>query len=148
MQLFLYMVAGVVVGAMVSTQPPLNAILARGLGSAYAAVAVAIFTAFFCSLLILLATGNARIAPSALVAVPWWVYLSGVFGAIFVGAGVAIAPVTGALLFFVCIVAGQLIGSMVCDHFGAFGLQVRQISPARIAGVALVLGGAILVSKG
>ncbi len=148
MQLVLYMIAAVVVGAMVSAQPPLNAILSRSVGSAYGATAVSIFTAFCCSLLIMAVTGSGRITPATLSAVPWWVYLAGVFGAIFVGAGVVIAPVTGALVFFVCIVAGQLIGSTLADHFGAFGLAVREASPARLLGIVLVLGGAILVSKG
>jgi transporter family-2 protein len=148
LHVILYMVAAVVVGAMVAAQPPLNAILSRSVGSAYVATAISIFTAFCCSLLIVFATGTGRLSAASLAAVPWWVYMAGVFGAIFVGAGVVIAPVTGALVFFVCVVAGQLIGSTLADHFGAFGLEVREASWARIAGIGLVLGGAILVGKG
>jgi transporter family-2 protein len=148
MPIFFYMLAAVIVGAGVAAQPPLNAILSRAVGSHLVATSISIFTAFCCSLLILAATGNLRVSPAALTSVPWWVYLAGVFGAIFVGAGVVIAPVTGALVFFVCIVAGQLIGSMLADHFGAFGLTVREASLARIGGIVLVILGAILVSKG
>lgn len=144
----LFMLAAVVVGAGVAAQPPLNAILSRAVGSHLVATSISIFTAFGCSLILLAATGNFRVSPAALTAVPWWVYLAGVFGAIFVSAGVVIAPVTGALVFFVCIVAGQLLGSMLADHFGAFGLAVREISPARVAGILLVILGAILVSRG
>ena len=79
---------------------------------------------------------------------PWWVYLAGPAGAFFVAGGVYIAPLTGTLIFFVCIVAGQLIGSALMDHFGAFGLDVRKFSLARLAGVLLVVAGAILVSRG
>jgi transporter family-2 protein len=143
-----YMIAAVVVGAMVTAQPPMNAILARSVESAYAAIAISIFVAFCCSLVVLFATGGGHITPTSLLAVPWWVYLAGVVGAIFVGSGVVIAPITGALVFFVCAVAGQLIGSMLLDHFGAFGLEVREISWARVLGILLVLAGAILVGKG
>jgi len=148
MQLLLYMIAAVVVGVMVSAQPPLNAILSRSVGSAYGATAISIFVAFCSSLLLLTATGSGRITPATLSAVPWWVYLAGVFGAIFVGSGVVIAPVTGALVFFVCIVAGQLMGSTIADHFGAFGLEIREASLTRIGGIALVLLGAVMVGKG
>ncbi len=58
-----------------------------------------------------------------------------------------IAPVTGALVFFVCIIAGQLLGAMLADHFGAFGLTVREISLPRVMGLVLVLVGAVLVSR-
>ena len=148
MQTLPYMLAAIVVGALVSAQPPLNAILSRAVGSAYGATAISIFVAFACILMILLVTGSGNITRAALVSVPWWVYLAGFVGAIFVGAGVVIAPVTGALVFFVCVVAGQLIGSTLADHFGAFGLQVREISAGRLLGIALVLMGAVLVGRG
>ncbi len=90
-------------------------------------------------------TGGGDISRASLTAVPWWVYLGGLAGMVFVAGGVVIAPVTGALLFFVCIVAGQLLGAMLADHFGAFGLEVREVSPQRIVGLVLVLAGAVLV---
>jgi transporter family-2 protein len=147
MQLLPYMFAAIVVGTMVSAQPPLNAILSRSVGSAFGATAIQIFVALCCALLVLFITGSGEISRRTLTAVPWWAYLGGVFGAIFVASGVVIAPVTGALVFFVCIVAGQLLGSMLADHFGAFGLQVREISLPRVIGLAMVLAGAILVSR-
>jgi transporter family-2 protein len=61
---------------------------------------------------------------------------------------VVIAPVTGALVFFVCVVGGQLLGAMIVDHFGAFQLAVRPISLLRLLGLALVLLGAVLVQRG
>ena len=79
---------------------------------------------------------------------PWWVYLAGFAGTLFVAGGVVIAPVTGALLFFICVVAGQLLGATLADHFGLFGLDLRPVSPARLIGLALVVGGAVLVQLG
>ena len=119
MQSIVYMLAAIAVGALVSTQPALNAILARSVGSAYGATAISIFVAFSCILVLLLATGSGTINVETITAMPWWVYFAGVVGAFFVGACVVIAPITGALVFFVCIVAGQLIGSTIADHFGA-----------------------------
>ena len=147
MQNIPYMLATIIVGCLVSAQPPMNAILSRAIGSAYGATAISIFVAFCCALLLLAVAGRGDISRETLSSVPWWVYLAGAAGAIFVASGVVIAPVTGALLFFVCIVAGQLLGSTIADHFGAFGLQVREVSFQRVAGLCLVLAGAVLVNR-
>lgn len=148
MQAFPFMLAAILVGAIVSTQPAMNAILARAIGSAIGASAISIAVAFISVLIVVALVGAGRMNVATLGTVPWWIYLAGVAGAIFVVGGVVIAPVTGTLIFFVCIIAGQLIGSAVTDHFGAFGLEVRQISVSRIAGIILVLLGAILAARG
>ena len=93
-------------------------------------------------------TGRGDISRATLASVPWWVYLAGFAGTLFVAGGVVIAPVTGALLFFICVVAGQLLGATLADHFGLFGLDLRPVSPARLIGLALVVGGAVLVQLG
>ena len=148
MQLLTYMLAAAVVGAMISIQPPLNAILARGIGSAYWATAISIGIAFVCILAVVAVAGPGDMSIGTLKTVPVWVVFAGIVGAVFVLSGTVIAPVTGGLVFFVCIVAGQLIGSTIADHFGAFGLAVREISFARLAGIVLVIVGAVLVGRG
>ena len=45
------------------------------------------------------------------------------------------------------IIAGQLVASVLLDHTGALGFAVREISWQRIAGVLLLLGGAVLVNE-
>lgn len=142
-----YMLAAIVVGMFVSAQPPLNAILSRAVGNPYGATAISIFIAFLTILAMVAFTGPGEISRRTLSSVPWWVYLAGTAGAIFVGAGVVIAPVTGTLVFFACIIAGQLIGSALADQFGAFGLETRTISAWRVAGIAMVLVGALLASR-
>ncbi len=59
-----------------------------------------------------------------------------------------VAPTLGFALFFVCIIAGQLVGSTVVDQFGAFGLPVKPASTMKLAGLAMVLAGAALVQYG
>lgn len=143
-----FLLAAVLTGAFVSLQPAMNARLAGAIDSAMGAASISIFVSLMLALLLLILTGGGTITRETLTSVPWWVYLGGPVGTAFVAAGVFVAPVTGAMLFFVCVVAGQLIGSMLADHFGAFGLEVRQISPQRIIGIALVLAGAVLVQRG
>lgn len=143
-----YMLAAIVVGALISAQPPMNAILARHIGSALGATAISTGVAFISVLVSVLVLGGGDISRQTLASVPLWVFLAGAIGAVFVAAGVVIAPVTGALVFFVCIIAGQLIGSSLADHYGAFGLAVREMSVLRLSGILLVIGGAVLVGRG
>ncbi|KAA9006770.1 DMT family transporter [Histidinibacterium aquaticum] len=143
-----FMLAAFAVGMLISVQPALNAILAQSVGSAYGAATVSIFVAFLCSLALLPFMGAGRITVATLGAAPWWVYFGGVAGMIFVAGGIVIAPVIGALLFFVCIIAGQLTGAALADHVGAFRLEVRELSSMRLAGLALVVAGAVIVQRG
>ena len=143
-----YMFAAVIAGALISAQPPMNAILARHVASALGATAISTGIAFLCIVVVLALVGGADFSRQTLATVPWWVFLAGAFGAVFVAAGVIVAPVTGALVFFVCVIAGQLIGSSLADHFGAFGLAVREVSAMRFAGIGLVVVGAVLVGRG
>ena len=143
-----YLVAAMLLGMLVAFQPLLNAILSRAIGSAYGATAISIFVAALGAVMMIAVAGRGDMSRAALASVPWWVYLAGFIGTIFVAGGVVIAPVTGALLFFICIIAGQLLGATLADHFGLFGLSLRPVSLERLLGLALVLAGALLVQRG
>ncbi len=56
-----------------------------------------------------------------------------------------VGPRLGLAVFFASIVSGQLIGSVVLDHIGAFGTAVRPISLARLMGIGALLLGVVLV---
>ena len=148
MILWLYLAAALMLGMIIAIQPLMNAVLARAIGSPYGAAAISILVAFIGALLMILVAGRGDTSRASLSAVPWWIYLAGFIGTAFVAGGVLIAPVTGALLFFLCAIAGQLLGATLADHFGAFGLEVRPISLERLAGLALVLAGVVLVRRG
>ena len=111
MQDLIPLTAAILLGVLVAVQPLMNAVLARAIGSPYGAAAISIVVAFLGALAMLAVTGRGDTSRAALAAVPWWIYLAGLVGTVFVAGGVVIAPVTGALLFFVCVVAGQLVGA-------------------------------------
>jgi transporter family-2 protein len=55
------------------------------------------------------------------------------------------APKIGIALFVSGVMLGQLAGALAYDHAGAFGLDVHHASLARIAGLGVVLAGAMIV---
>jgi len=148
MNLWLGMIGAIAVGMLVAFQPLLNAILARAVGSPYAATFVSLVVAMSGALVMITFTGRGAMTRETLATVPWWVFLAGLAGLAFVLAGVTIVPVTGALLFFTCVIGGQLLGALLADHLGLFGLAVRHVTTSRAAGLALVLAGAFLVQRG
>lgn len=148
MTIWLYLTASMALGVAIALQPLLNAVLARAIGSPYGAAGISIVVALIGAVVIMAVAGRGDMSRANLTAVPWWVYLAGFAGTAFVAGGVVIAPVTGALLFFLCVIAGQLFGAAIADHLGAFGLEVRPVSLARLAGIGLVLAGVVLVRNG
>ena len=59
-----------------------------------------------------------------------------------------LAPRLGIGLFLGAIIAGQLGAAVLLDHLGAFGAVARPVDPVRIAGIAALLVGVVLVRGG
>jgi transporter family-2 protein len=78
---------------------------------------------------------------------PPWLWLGGVAGAFVVGTITFAGPRIGALATIALLIAGQLVMGVVIDHFGMFGVERIAITPMRLAGVALLAVGALLVLK-
>jgi transporter family-2 protein len=78
---------------------------------------------------------------------PWYIWLGGLIGSIFVGYITGINQQQGVALTFALVVAGQIFVSVVIDHFGLFGSVVRTITLEKIIGAALIIAGIILIKK-
>jgi transporter family-2 protein len=52
-----------------------------------------------------------------------------------------LTPRLGAGVFLSAMVGGMLISSMLLDHHGWMGLDVRAITPGRVVGAVLVVSG-------
>lgn len=76
---------------------------------------------------------------------PWWVWSGGFLGAFLVAASVVLAPRLGAAAMIALIISGQMLASVVLDHFGLIGYAVHPINAWRICGVLLLVGGVILI---
>ncbi len=76
---------------------------------------------------------------------PWWIWIGGIIGAFFVVSTIILAPRLGAGAMVASVVAGQMLASMVLDHFGFIGYPVHPISTLRLVGVIMLFGGVILI---
>lgn len=143
----LYIAAALAIGAGVSLQPPINAVMARTVGSAWLAASISIAISLVLVVAVWLTWGRGGGELAQIRALPWWVVIGGVVGVVFVVGGVIVAPALGMALFFVCVVAGQLLGSTLADQIGAFGMPVKPVDLVKLLGLAMVLVGAALVQR-
>lgn len=78
---------------------------------------------------------------------PWWNWIGGPLGALIVLGGATLVSELGAALFLALVVAGQLICSLMLDHFALLGLPEQPITVGRVIGAALVVGGVICMKN-
>jgi len=75
---------------------------------------------------------------------PAWMWLGGVMGLTVVFTITFAQPRIGATATIGILIAGQLVMGALIDRFGLFGVEQIAISPARLAGIALLGIGAAL----
>lgn len=78
---------------------------------------------------------------------PWWGWLGGLFGAVYGLAAIVLASRLGAATLTAIVVTGQLVCSLILDHFGWLSFDVHPAGWARIVGCALMVIGLILIAK-
>lgn len=66
-----------------------------------------------------------------------------VFGAIYVTAFILLTPRLGIAAMAAFFISGQMIASLVVDHYGWLGVPVRPIDLQRLIGLLFVIAGAI-----
>ena len=60
---------------------------------------------------------------------------------------VVLVPRLGVALTFSLIIAGQMLVTLVIDHFGLLGVPVKEVTLARIGGILLITAGVVLIRK-
>jgi transporter family-2 protein len=135
-------------GAGLVVQVGMNSRVGLALGGSTPAAALVNFLVGLTGLtLFLLATRVPFPSRDQIGAVPAWAWFGGLLGAFYVGAATYVGPRLGALLLLALTLAGQMIASLLVDHFGLLGFAQQPISLTKIAGVALLVVGILLVAK-
>ncbi len=132
-------------GAVLPFQAAANATIGRMMGNSLWGALISLSV----SLAVILPTMAILRVPApnfaAVAQGPWWLWVGGVLGALYVAAAAGVTPKLGAGGFLVCVVAGQMVIAVLVDHFGLMGLASKPLNVYRIAGVLLILGGVFLI---
>ena len=135
-----------IAGGLVALQAPTNALLAKAGGSAVLAALISFTVGTVALLLVWLASGN-RPATEPFAALPWYAWLGGLYGAVFVAVAAFAAPKIGLTSLITIGIAGQVAMALLLDHVGAMGLAREPINIGRLAGALMVLAGVVLVRR-
>jgi transporter family-2 protein len=99
------------------------------------------------ALVVMLAIRPSLPSAAAMRAAPWWNWIGGPLGALIVLSGAALTPKMGAAAFIASVVGGQLICSLLLDHFALMNLPQQGFSMSRLIGAAMVFAGVLLVTQ-
>ncbi|WP_243544302.1 DMT family transporter [Pseudodesulfovibrio tunisiensis] len=134
-------------GALTAVQVGVNNVLRAGVGSPVLAAFISFLVGSVCLGAYCLAARIPIPSFPALSTLPAWAWTGGAMGGIFVASCIIVAPKLGVSSTMAWVIAAQLAMSLILDHFGVLGFPVRHISPARLAGIGMLMAGAFLVYK-
>ena len=144
---YLFMLLALVAGAMMPTQAATNnkmaVIVDSPLLSAFISFLVGTVALFVYVLVSGVPIANLTSSKDA-PAIAW---IGGLLGAFFVTAAVVLVPRLGVAMTFSLIIAGQMIATLIIDHFGLLGVPVKEVSVARLGGIVLIAAGVVLIRR-
>ena len=127
----------VVAGASIVFQAAVNADLRFTLNSAsWGALAMVVFV---------LLSGSPWLSGADIARTSWLSWTGGLFGAVYVVAAILLLPRLGATTLLALFVAGQLVMSMLLDHYGILGVPQHSIDLPRLLGCALLVLSVVLI---
>lgn len=137
---------GLVAGGVIPLQTAINSRLASRLGAILPASLVSFAVGTAALVLAVLATGTAVPWATTASTQPWWIWIGGVCGLVFLTLNIVLLPRIGASATVVLPLVGQVFGGLLIDATGTFDAAVRPLTVVRGVGAALVVGGAVLVN--
>jgi transporter family-2 protein len=144
---YIFLFVALLIGASLSMQVGVNAKLGEAVGSPLISALLSFCVGTIALLSYILITGipiaNAVNAKNA-SPVAW---TGGLLGAFFVATSIILLDKLGAAMTISLIIAGQMLMSLIMDHYGLLGVDVKPISLGRVAGVVLVVAGVILIRR-
>lgn len=139
--LWLWRLAGFIFGCFTASQSAINGHLGQVTGSPASAALVS-FTIGVTALVIvnIVLRWRPRIERPAGKPNPWWMWIGGVLGALFIFGNAALVPQIGTGLTVVAGLLGSMLGSLIIDRASGATIKSRQV-----LGIALLLTGVVLI---
>lgn len=142
--ILLIILIGLAGGVAVGLQSPMASMITQRLGTFESVFIIHIGGAII-ALIPLLIYGGGKL--SQWRSVPWYALGAGVFGLVVIAAISYMIPRVGVAASITTIVAGQLLVSVVLDHYGLLGTSIRTLDVTRAFGMAVLLVGVWLTVK-
>jgi len=135
----------VVGGAAVVFQAAINADLRAALNSASWAAFVSYAGGTLAMAAFVVLSGSAWPVAADLAKTSWLSWTGGLFGAVYVVAAILLLPKLGATTLLALFVTGQMVMSVVLDHYGILGVPQHAVDLPRLIGCGLLVVAVILI---
>jgi bacterial/archaeal transporter family-2 protein len=145
-RLLVFFLIGTGAGALITVQSVLNAALGKRSGSLGSVLLLTLVSIALLIPLVLLIPGTADLRQLPGLS-QWYLYAGGLLGIAILATPIVLVPRIGATATLTALVAGQLTLAVVVDHFGVLGVPRVEITATRMLGLALLVGGALLVTR-
>lgn len=146
----IYMIWAILIGVIIAIQAATNTALRIELNSPW----IAAITNFMVGIVVLLIITLivkpdtfSAMKPIFIGQVPIWKLIGGVLGAFFVVSVTVLVPHLGIGKLIILYLFGQIVMSIIVDHFGLFGMPIDKITMQKALGIVLLIGGIILTQK-
>lgn len=137
MQIFYFLLI-IVLAFFVAFQPALNAVLAKIIDSNVWATIIS-FTIGALVLTFYALITQQSFPMKKISNVPPYLFIGGILGAVFVLSVVILFPKVGAVNLVIFTVMGQMVCSLIIDHYGWFNTPINEINIQKIAALLLML---------
>lgn len=134
-------------GAFLPVQAALNARMGKAVDNPIIAAFISFAVGTLTLSIYLLITRPSFSLPAAVKNAPSLAWIAGLLGTFYVAASILLLPRLGVALMFSLVVFGQMLITLVIDHYGLLGVAVKTINFYRVAGVALIIAGVMLIRK-
>lgn len=138
----MYNILALLIGALISIMVSFNSGLEGYVGSTYSVVII--HTIGLIAILIVAAIKKEKIVIKE--AIPFYLFLGGIFGVMLTLVNVITIGSIGVALTTALAVFGQLVFSSLVDHFGLFGLTKYEFNPKKLVGLLIVFVGLVIMT--
>lgn len=132
-------------GISLTVQQVLNANLRGQIGSPWWAGVTSYVVGTLVMLAIAIPVDGVRGLGSMVGRIVGFTWIGGALGAFFIATAILMVPRLGATTTLGFVIVGQLVAAAAIDHFGLLGIAQSSLTPLRIAGIAMLVGGMVLV---
>lgn len=141
-----FLLLAILTGAILPLQAGVNSQLRGLLGHPVLAAAISFFVGTV-ALAAYSAVARIPLPGGALGRMQWWHWSGGLIGAFYVACAIILVPRLGAATLVAAVVAGQMVASLLLDHYGLVGYPRHSIDVWRVAGAVLVMAGVFLIQR-
>jgi len=141
-----FLLLAILTGAILPLQAGVNSQLRGVLGHPVLAAAISFFVGTV-ALAAYSAVARIPLPSGALGRMQWWHWSGGLIGAFYVACAIILVPRLGAATLVAAVVAGQMVASLLLDHYGLVGYARHSIDLWRVAGAVLVMAGVFLIQR-